>query len=143
MSNSWRDFADQMTDRTRALFETAELRGTDPDELRRDAGAIVDGERFQLACDSAAVPPRIGGTSPTGWMLPDERYPETYREVTVQAATCGPVTIDTVTEVNLDGQVLGSHAYVTTRSTDTTLTAAEARQIAENLRQAADLLDSL
>lgn len=143
MSGSWRDFADQMTERTRALFETAEQRGDDPDELRRHAEAMLEHESFQLACSAVAAQPDVEGPSATGWMLPDERHPETYREVTVEAAPGGPVSIDVVAEVNLDGQVLGSLIYLTTPSTDTTLTAAEAREIADRLCQAADRLENL
>ncbi|MCR8896518.1 hypothetical protein NWF34_06045 [Gordonia sp. GONU] len=149
MSNSWRDFADQMTDRTRALLETAELRGEDPDELRRFAESVLDQESFQLACSTVADDPSIAEVdgSQTTWLMPDDRNPQTYREVTVasvvvETAEDDSVTVDTMAEVDLDGNLLRSFLYLSSREL-TTLTAAEARQVADRLREAADLLDSL
>ncbi|WP_431840593.1 hypothetical protein [Gordonia hongkongensis] len=146
MSNSWRDFADQMTESTRALFEDAERRGADPAELREHAAGLLEGESFQLACSAIAAETSIEGEASI-WVRPDERHDQTYRPYTVTRDVLDDsdrlgLTVEAVADVGLDGDVLGVGVWATVEAGGG-LTTDQARALADSLQRAADLLDSL
>ncbi|WP_168698509.1 hypothetical protein [Gordonia paraffinivorans] len=139
---SWRDYADHLTSRTRALLEAAEQRGENPATLRQHAENILDDETFQLACDAVTDTPPLKGTHSTAWQRPDDRHTQTYREITVSTSTIAGVTVDAIAETSLSGDVLGTIVYLSGADL-VTLTADDALRIADELRRAAHRLKTL
>ncbi|MGP3705281.1 hypothetical protein [Gordonia paraffinivorans] len=139
---SWRDYADHLTERTRALLEAAEQRGENPATLRQHAEDTLDDDTFQLACDAVADTPPLEGTHSTAWLRPDDRHTQTYREITVTTSTTAGVTVDAIAETSLSGDLLGTLVYLSGADL-VTLTVDDALRIAAELQRAANRLKTL
>ncbi len=147
-STTWRDFAEQLTEQTRKLFESAEERGESPEFLLDSVIECAEDESFTLACDGIAQDSGIDFQTASRWLPPDQDHAESYRELTTCSRTVLAIAgnrfeIEVSVDVSLSGDALRTAVMLWANDGGGTLTPVEARLIATELVAAADAADQL
>ncbi|OBJ68611.1 hypothetical protein [Mycobacterium sp. 1274756.6] len=131
---SWRDFADQLTDEERACLAAAEQAGESRWILRDQARSAVWGRQY------AEVPAPPGAVHASTWdAISSTTLPERY--VNGRDWPGRTVSLASAGFQGVDGSLRQCWIHVDVTPSDNTLTAAEARELAARLVEAADFLD--